>query len=109
MTNCERCNKYVFGKDECRCQPIQYRIKGHHGEDEWSDGYCRYRDTEGFAEEVAERYFNEEPCDPRKFEVTIVIRDDRKCEVTYRVTAEATVDFNASEQESPAGPSKGKP
>ncbi len=94
MRECDRCRQFTFGDVTCKCQSVQYRLEEDNDPDYWTDGFCR--NIEEFAEEVAEEYWQQDPCDPNNFEVTVIIRDWNQKETRFVVTAEASVSFSAN-------------
>jgi hypothetical protein len=48
------------------------KIKDYHSDDEWDE--CSAFDDGIAAQEIAEKYYNEEPCRPDEFEIEVTVK-----------------------------------
>lgn len=67
--------------------------------DDWNERDSHAIDLEKFAEEVAEKYWSDDPSDPNNFEFDVEVkRGEFGTSIKFKVTAESYVNFYAREK-----------
>ncbi len=80
---------------------VNYVIKDYTGDDFTNTHFTDYKPDEYrmevIANEIAERYYHRDPCDPNDFEATVGVKDTTGKEYWYDITAWLDINFSARE------------
>lgn len=75
---------------------LAYQFKHPSWGDDWQDieSQWGHNDLEYIAHDIAESYYNDEPCDPYRFDFVVEVRQlGSDISKKFRVSAEADVNF----------------
>lgn len=101
MSNfCPKCDRFIYPNPTCHCVSYRYQYLQENEKADNLSWNTMYGVTpEEVATKAGENYYHDDPCNPDDFDVIVAVQDGRGIIAKFKITAEATVDFNAEEIE----------